>query len=78
LDVKISSVAGWMMAEAYAIREGLYLAQHIGCNNFIIQSDNTLVIDIMLDGGFRATSSDTIFHDGSILASRFTTVEFEH
>jgi hypothetical protein len=48
-------VADSMMAEAYAPREGLCLAQHIGCKKFIIQSDNSRVIDIMLDGGFTAT-----------------------
>jgi ribonuclease HI len=40
-----------MMAEAYALREGLCMAQHIGCNKFIIQLDNSQVIETM-QGGF--------------------------
>ena len=37
-----------MTAEAYAMREGLLLAQHIGCNHFTIQSDNTEVVNAMM------------------------------
>jgi ribonuclease HI len=35
------------MAEAYAFREGLSLAQRIGANNFIIQTDCAQVVDTM-------------------------------
>jgi hypothetical protein len=38
--------------EAYTHREGRCLAQQVGCNRFIIQSDNTQVIETMQDGGF--------------------------
>jgi hypothetical protein len=40
------------MAEAYALKEGSMLAQHIGCNRLIIQSDCMEVIQIMKEGGF--------------------------
>jgi hypothetical protein len=52
-----------MMAEAYALREGLCLAQHLGCNKFIIQSNNLQVIDTMLIDGFSSMASATIFDD---------------
>ena len=32
------------MAEAYALKEGLMLAQHIGCNRFIIQTSKVPVL----------------------------------
>jgi len=35
------------MAEAMALKEGLLLAQHIGCSGFIIHSDCTAVMDTM-------------------------------
>jgi hypothetical protein len=50
-------MADTMTAEAYAFREGLLLAQHMGCNRFTIQSDNSDVVHtIMKDGGFLATA----------------------
>jgi hypothetical protein len=66
-----------MMAEAYALREGLCLAQHIGCSRFIIQSDNIQVVEAMLDGGFSATAAAAIFLDCNFLASGFSKVSYE-
>ena len=37
---ELDFVTDAMMAEAYALREGLYMEQNLGCNKFIIQSDN--------------------------------------
>jgi hypothetical protein len=37
------------MAKAYALKEGLMLAQHIGCNRLIIQLDCMEIVDIMKD-----------------------------
>uniref|UniRef100_A0ACD5Y819 Uncharacterized protein n=1 Tax=Avena sativa TaxID=4498 RepID=A0ACD5Y819_AVESA len=66
-----------MMAEAYALREGLSLAQLLGGNKFIIQSDNALVIETIEAGGFSATSSAAIFDDCRILSSGFREILFE-
>jgi hypothetical protein len=66
------------MAEAYTLWEGLCLAQHIGCNNFFIQSDNSEVTETIQDGGFCSTSSAAIFYDCAIPATSFTKVEFIH
>ena len=71
-------VADPFMAEAYALREGICLAQYLGSHKFIIQSDNVQVIETMLEGGFSATSSSAIFDDCRILASGFREISFEH
>jgi len=39
------------MAEAYALKEGLLLAQHVGENRLIIQSDCMEMVETMKDGG---------------------------
>jgi ribonuclease HI len=65
-------------AEAYAFCEGLVLAQRIGCNNFIIQTDCVQVVETMQNGGFSATSSAAIFDDFIILWSGFGSVSIEH
>jgi ribonuclease HI len=66
------------MAEAYALREGLVLAQRIGCNSFSIQTDCAKVVETMQNGGFSATSSAAIFDDCIILCSGFGSVSIEH
>jgi ribonuclease HI len=71
-------VADAMIVEAYALREGLCLAQHIGCNRFVVQSDNILVVESMRHGGFSATAAATIFRDCNIVTSGFNKVTFEH
>ena len=43
----------------------------------IIQSDNSQVIDTMIEGGFSATSSAAIF-DCKIMASGFREIMFEN
>ena len=40
--------------EVYALREGLLLAQHIGCQWLIIHSDCLEVVDTMKQGGVSA------------------------
>jgi ribonuclease HI len=66
------------MAEAYALREGLSLAQHIGDKNSILQCDNSHVIETMKNGRFSATSSAAIFDDCNILVLGFRSFKFEH
>jgi hypothetical protein len=57
------------------LREDLFRAQKIRCNKFIVQSDNTKVIETMQNGVFSSTSSASVFYDCS-LALGFTSVEF--
>jgi ribonuclease HI len=66
------------MAEAYALREGLVLAQHIGINNFVLQTDCTQVVETMRDDGFCATAATAIYDDCKIMWSGFDRVEVEH
>ena len=66
------------MAEAYALREGLVLAQHIAINNFVLQTDCTQVVEIMRDDGFCATAAAVIYDDCRIMWSGFDRVEVEH
>jgi hypothetical protein len=71
-------VADVMTAKAYALREGLLLAQYMGCNQFTVQSNNTEVVQTMNDGGFSATAATAIFYDCNLLASGFSKVNFEY
>ena len=75
---EIHFVADSFMAEAYALREGLSMAQYLGSNKFVIQSDNIQVIQTMLEGGFSSTASAAIFDDCRSLASVFRSISFEH
>jgi ribonuclease HI len=65
------------MAEAYAFRDGLTLAQQIGLQNFIVQTDCAQVVETMKNGGFSATSSAAIYDDCNILWSGFGKVSIE-
>jgi ribonuclease HI len=71
-------VADPFMAEAYALREGLSMAQHLGVNKVVIQSDNLQVIETMNNGGFWATTSAAIFEDCVILAAGYRNISFDH
>jgi hypothetical protein len=42
------------MAEAYASKEGLVLAQQIGSNSFTLQTECVQVVYTMTTGGFSA------------------------
>jgi ribonuclease HI len=44
--------AAMALAEAYALRDDLKLAQQIGSNRFIVQADCMMVVETM-EGGFR-------------------------
>jgi hypothetical protein len=67
-----------MMAGAYALRDGLSLAQHLGCQNFIFQSNNMQVIKTMLLGGVSSRSSVAIYDDCQILSLVSRNITFQH
>jgi hypothetical protein len=75
---EIHFVADPFMAEAYALRDGLSLAQFLGGNKVIIQSDNVQVIETLMNGCFSATSSSAIFDDCRILSAGYREILFEH
>jgi hypothetical protein len=49
------------MAEAYAFREGLVIAQQIRSNSFTLQTDCMQVVETMKNGGFSATTTAVIY-----------------
>jgi hypothetical protein len=51
------------MAEAAGLRDGLLLAQQIGCSYVELQSDCLEVVTTVQDGGFWATASWTIYDE---------------
>jgi hypothetical protein len=55
------------IAEAYALKEGLMLTQHIGCNWLIVQSDCMDVVEIMGNGGFTANSAAAFYDECSAI-----------
>ena len=67
----ISQLVDAPMVEAYALKEGLMLAQHIGGNRLIVQSDCMEVIEIMGNGGFSANSVAAIYDECNIVWSGF-------
>jgi ribonuclease HI len=66
------------MAEAFALKEGLMLAQHIGANRIIVQSDCMEVVEIMKNEGFTANLATTIYDDCNIVWSGFQEISIEH
>uniref|UniRef100_A0ACD5WS59 Uncharacterized protein n=1 Tax=Avena sativa TaxID=4498 RepID=A0ACD5WS59_AVESA len=66
------------MAEAYILRDGLSMAQFLGGNKIIIQSDNIQVIETMVNGCFSATSFSAIFDDCRNLSTGYREILFEH
>jgi hypothetical protein len=67
-----------MTAEAYALREGLCLAQHLECNRIVVRSDNMMVVETMREERIASTAAAAIFHDCTLMASGFSKVTFEH
>ncbi|EEC72520.1 hypothetical protein OsI_05906 [Oryza sativa Indica Group] len=66
------------MAEAFALRDGLALAQHIGAKNVIVQTDCMQVVSTMMDGGFSATAAMSVFDDCKLMWDGFGTISIEH
>lgn len=74
----LEHVADAPMAEAYALKEGLMLAQQIGCNRVIFQSHCMQVVDTMKDGGFSATTAAAIYEECHDLWKNFANVDIQH
>ena len=54
------------------------LAQHIGGNRLIVQSDCMEVVEIMGNGGFMANSPAAIYDECNIAWSGFEEISIEH
>ena len=66
------------MVEALALKFGLSLAQRMGCNRIIINSDNMKVIETMNEGGRSSGAAAAIFDDCFHLACDLPISRFEH
>jgi ribonuclease HI len=74
----IAHLVDAQMAEAYALKEGLMLAQHVGANRLIIQSDCMEVVEIMRAGGFTANSAAAIYDECDTVWGGFQEISIEH
>ena len=65
-------------AEACALRDGMSLAESMGCNKLIVHSDCSEVIEVMRNGGNTFGPAAAIFEDCIFFCREFTEVIFEH
>ena len=65
-------------AEVLAVKDGLLLAQRIGCNGIIIQSDCLEVVETMQQGGFSAAPGAPIYDECNHLWQEFQSISIEH
>jgi ribonuclease HI len=77
-NTKLEFAQDVLSAEAHAMKQGLLLAQVVGCNRIIISSDNRDAVEIMQEGGNSSGVAAAIFDDCYYLSSEFSRVQFEH
>lgn len=65
-------------AEVLALKEGLLLAQHIGCNEFNIHSDCLEVVETMRQGGYSASVGAPIYDECAQLWQEFLSISIEY
>ena len=65
-------------AEACALRDGMSLAEAMGCNRLIVHSDCSEVIEVMKNGGNTYGPGAAIFEDCITFCRQFVDVIFEH
>lgn len=75
---KLEHVMDAGIAEAYALRHGLLLAQQLGITKVVSESDCMEVINTMNNGGFTASGAAAIYSDCLVLAIRYNSVSFVH
>jgi ribonuclease HI len=75
---KVESVHDVLSAVIHALKEGLILAQIIGCNKIVCCSDNVDVIQGMKEEGYSNCVAAAILDDCYHLATEFVKIEFEH
>lgn len=66
------------MAEAYGLLDGLRLAEGVGCNRVIVNSDCVEVVNTMKDDGFSATSAAAIYDDCVVIWKGFSDISIDH
>ena len=76
---RLEHVADVGMAEAYALRHGILVAQQqMGISKLFVESDCLEVIDTMNNGGFTVSGAATIYSDCLVLTIGYTSVSFVH
>ena len=65
-------------AEARGLRDGLILANDLGCNNLHVEADCMEVIDTMQNGGNSLGPAAAIYEECSFLACNFNIIEFNY
>jgi ribonuclease HI len=75
---KLDHVLDALSAEMQALKQGLILAQSIGCNRIIITSDCMEVVDTMKNGAISHGVAAVIFDDCYHFACDFIKISFEH
>jgi ribonuclease HI len=73
----LESMSDAITAEVTALREGLALAQTMGCNRIRIQSDCLEVVQTMRQGGFTATISGPIYELCELMWLDFVYISLE-
>jgi ribonuclease HI len=74
----ISFLVDAPMAEAFALKEGLMLAQYIRGNRLIVQTDCMEVVETMENTGFTANSAAAIYDECNIVWNGFQEISIEH
>jgi hypothetical protein len=77
-NTKLDFVQDVLLPESHAIKQGLLLAQIIGCNRIILTSVCMDAISVMKEGGQSSGVAAAIFDDCYHLASEFPKIIFEH
>jgi ribonuclease HI len=67
-----------LMMEAYALKEGMMLAEYIGGNRLIVQSDCMEVVEIIKNGGFMRNSAAAIYDECNIVWGGFQEISIKH
>jgi len=66
------------MAEAFALRDGLLLAQQISCTRMEIQAHCLEVVTTMNEGGFSATMAAAIYEECCQYWEEFAAISISH
>ena len=64
--------------EARALRDGLLLANDLGCNKLYVEADCMEVIEVMHNGGNSLGPAAAIYEECSFLACNFSFIVFNH
>ena len=73
----LSHVGDAPVAEAYALLDGLRLAEQVGCNRIIVNSDCMQVVTTIREG-FSATTAAAVYDECLSIWMTFSSISIEH